>query len=82
MSILRARVVVAGENPVLVLERFGRLAAASAEVSANQLRLVVDPVNTTVPVIRPALPQLLGAPLLLVAILCIGAATWIRSKAQ
>ena len=73
--------MVAGENPVLVLERFGRLAAASAEVSANQLRLVVDPVNDA-PVIRPALPQLLGALLLLVAILCIGAATWIRSKAR
>ena len=48
-----ARVVVAGENPVLVLERFGRLVAASAEVSADRLRLVVDPVNTTAPVIRP-----------------------------
>ena len=81
-AIKESRVVVAGENPVLVLERFGRLAAASAEVSANQLRLVVDPVNTTAPVIRPALPQLLGALLLLVAILCIGAATWIRSKAR
>ena len=84
-----ARVVVAGANPVRVLERFGRLVAASAEASADRLRLVVDPVDTTTPALRRASPpsssvspQLLGVLLLLVALLCIGAATWIRSKAQ
>ena len=76
------RVVVAGANPALVLERFGRLVAANTNISPNQLRLVVDPVHTPTLASRGASPQMLGVLLLLVAVLCVGAAVRMRGKAR